>query len=94
MNYGSISESIYNFREENGRTYHAVRFLSVLSSHAVCTRLLLIMLRCSTAMDVSLHEVCALECSSCLFALDSYVLPNDLVRQNPPSTDPFKQLMI
>jgi hypothetical protein len=86
MNYGSISESIYNFREENGRTYHAVCFLSMLSSHAVCTRLLLIMLRCRIAMDVSLYEVCARECSRCLFVLDSYVLPNDLVRQNPPST--------
>jgi hypothetical protein len=26
MNYGSVAESIYNYRVENGRTYHAVRF--------------------------------------------------------------------
>jgi len=24
LNYGSVTSSIYNYRQENGRTYHAV----------------------------------------------------------------------
>ena len=28
LNYGSVTSSIYNYRKENGRTYHAVCFFA------------------------------------------------------------------
>lgn len=93
MNYGSISESIYNYRVENGRTYHAVctsfpTLFAYFMLKAVANET-----HCSTAVDVSIHQVRTFDHYSYLSAPDPYVLPNDEVRQDFLFLFPTKQLM-